>query len=74
MENKPESLLVVSVGKAPNRMPPSLCDIQVAYPYFTGYNGEAASPACRKRRLLGTHQRQSALLVEGYQSFTTGSK
>ena len=28
-----------------------------------GYNYEVANPACRKRRLLGTHQWQSALLV-----------
>ena len=30
-----------------------------------GKNCEAAHPACRKRRLLGTNQRQSALLVVG---------
>ena len=30
-----------------------------------GYNSEAAHPACHKRRLLGTHQWQSALLVVG---------
>ena len=30
-----------------------------------GYNCEAAHPACYKRRLLGTHQWQSALLVVG---------
>ena len=29
------------------------------------YNCEVANPACRKRRLLGTHQWQSALLVVG---------
>ena len=29
------------------------------------YNYEVANPACRKRRLLGTHQWQSALLVVG---------
>ena len=29
----------------------------------TGYNCEVANPACRKRRLLGTHQWQSVLLV-----------
>ena len=31
----------------------------------TDYNYEIANPACRKRRLLGTHQWQSALLVVG---------
>ena len=30
-----------------------------------GYNCEVAHRACRKRRLLGTHQWQSALLVVG---------
>ena len=30
-----------------------------------GKNCEVAHPACRKRRLLGTHQWQSALLVVG---------
>ena len=39
-----------------------------------GYNCEVANPACRKRRLLGTHQWQSALLAVGYQSLMTGSK
>ena len=29
------------------------------------YNCEVANPACRKRRLLGTHQWQSVLLVVG---------
>ena len=38
-----------------------------------GYNCEVASPACRKRRLLGTHQWQSALLVVGL-SLMTDSK
>ena len=65
MENKPASLFVVSLGKALNRTPPPLCGRQVAHPYFTDYNCEVANPACRKRRLLGTHQWQSALLVVG---------
>ena len=30
-----------------------------------GFNCEVANPACRKRRLLGTHQWQSALLMMG---------
>ena len=30
LENKPSSLLVVSLGKALNRMPPPLCGRQVA--------------------------------------------
>ena len=38
------------------------------------YNCEVANPACYKRRLLGTHQWQSASLVVGYESLTTGSK
>ena len=36
VENKPASLLVVSLGKALNGMPPPLCGRQVAHPYFTG--------------------------------------
>ena len=32
MENKPSSLLVVSLGKTLNGMPPSLCGRQVAGP------------------------------------------
>ena len=47
------ALLVVSLGKALSRMPLFCC------------NGEVAHPAYRKRRLLGTQQWQSALLVTG---------
>ena len=67
MENKPASSLVMSLGKALNGTPPPLCGRQVAYPGRTspGYNCEVANQACRKRRLLGTHQWQSALLVVG---------
>ena len=71
MENKPASLLVVSLGKALNGTPPPLCGRQVAYPYrwptrtSPGYNCEVANLACCKSRLLGTHQWQSALLVVG---------
>ena len=36
MENKPTSLLVVSLGKALNGTPSPLCGRQVAYPYFIG--------------------------------------
>ena len=36
VENKLASLFVVSLGKALNGMPTSLCGRQVAYPYFTG--------------------------------------
>ena len=36
VENKPASLLVVSLDKTLNGMPPSLCGRPVAYPYFTG--------------------------------------
>ena len=64
MENKPASLLVVSLGKAPNGTPPPLRGRQVAHP-SPGYNCEIANPACRKRRLLGTHQWLSTLLVVG---------
>ena len=43
--------------------------LYVAYMWPTrsspGYHCEVANPACRKRRLLGTHQWQSALLVVG---------
>ena len=63
MENKPASLLVVSLGKALNGTPPPLCGRQVAYPYFTDYNCEVANPACQTT--LGYHQWQSALLVVG---------
>ena len=56
MENKPASLLVVSLGKALNRMPTRTSP---------GNNCKVANPACRKRRLLGTHQCQSAVLVVG---------
>ena len=65
VESKLASLLVVSLGKALNGTPPSLCGKQVAYPFPPGYNCEVASPACRKKRLLGTHQWQSALLMVG---------
>ena len=41
MENKPASLLVVSLGKALNGTPPPLCGRQV------DYNCEAANPACQ---------------------------
>ena len=34
VQNKPEKLLAVSLGKAFNGTPPSLCGRQVAYPYF----------------------------------------
>ena len=35
-----------------------------------GYNCQVANPACLKRRLFGTHQWQSALLVVGLVSVT----
>ena len=44
MENKPASLLVVSLGKALNGTPPPLCGRQVAPP---DYNCEVANPACQ---------------------------
>ena len=36
VENKPASLLAVSLSKALNGTSPPLCGRQVAYPYFTG--------------------------------------
>ena len=36
VNNKPASLLVVSLGKTLNGTLPPLCGRQVAYPYFTG--------------------------------------
>ena len=36
VKNKPASLLVESLGKALNGMPPPLCGRQVAHPHFTG--------------------------------------
>ena len=36
VENKPPSLLVMSLGKALKGTPPPLCGKQVAHPYFTG--------------------------------------
>ena len=65
MENKPASLLVVSLGKALNGTPPLY--VADRWPTRTSpdYNCEVANPACRKRRLLGTHQWKSALLVVG---------
>ena len=46
VENKPASLLVVSLGKTLNGTPPPLCGRQVALPYCTGYNCEVANPVC----------------------------
>ena len=65
MENKPASLHVVSLGKEFNGRP--LLYVADRWPTHTlpGYNCEVANPACRKRRLLGTHQWQFALLVVG---------
>ena len=75
MENKPASLLIVSLGKALNEMPPSLWGRPVAYSRTSkSYNCEVAHSACRKRRLLGTHHWQSALLVVGRPVIMTGSK
>ena len=65
MENKPASLLVVSLGKAlTGRLHLYVAD---RWPTRTSpdYNCEVACPACRKRRLLGNHQWQFALLVVG---------
>ena len=65
MENNPASLLVVSLGKhLTGRLHLYVAD-RCCTRTSPGYNCEAANPACRKRRLLGTHQWQSALLVVG---------
>ena len=66
-------LLAVSLGKAHNGMPPSLCGRQRTRT-SPGYICEVAHPAYRERQLLGTHQWQSALLVVDCQSIMTGSK
>ena len=65
MENKLASSLVVSLGKALNGTLPSLCGRQVATRTSPSYNCEVVNPTCRKKRLLGTYQCQSALLVMG---------
>ena len=54
MQNMPASLLVVSLGKALNGTPPSLCSRQVTHRTSSGYNCEVANPAGRERRLLST--------------------
>ena len=65
VENKPASLLVVSWAKSLA----GCLHLRVADRWPTGTspgnNCEVAHQACRKRRLLGTHQWQSALLVVG---------
>ena len=65
VENKPASLLVVFLGKALNKMPTSLSADRWPTHALLDYNCEVAHPACRQRRLLGTHQWQSALLLVG---------
>ena len=47
VENKPASLLAVSLGKALNGTPLPLCDRQVAHRTSPGYNCEVANPACQ---------------------------
>ena len=64
MENKPVSLLVVSLGKALYGMPPLLCGRQVAPPVLHRIIIVKLLTQ-HVRRLLGTHQWQSALLVVG---------
>ena len=64
MENKPASLLVVSLGKALNGTPPPLCGRQVAPPVLHRIIIVRLLTQ-HVRRLLGTHQWQSALLVVG---------
>ena len=53
MEIKPASLVVASLGKALNRMPPSLCGRQVAYPYFTVLQLCGCSPSMSSEATLG---------------------
>ena len=65
VENKPASLLAVSLGRLlAGRLRFYVAD---RWPTRTspGYNCKVAHPACLKKRLLGTHQWQSALLVVG---------
>ena len=64
VENKPASLLVVSLGKALNGTPPPLCGRQVAPPVLHRIIIVKLLTQ-HVRRLLGTHQWQSALLVVG---------
>ena len=64
MENKPASLLVVSLGKALNGTPPPLCGRQVALPVLHQVTIVKLLTQ-HVRRLQGTHQWQSALLVVG---------
>ena len=65
MENKPASLLVVSMGKALTGCLHLYMEDRWPTGTLPGYNCEVANPACRKRRLLGTHHWQSALLAVG---------
>ena len=64
VENKPASLLVVSLGKALNGTPHLYVEDRWPTRISPGYNCKVTHPAC-KWRLLGTHQWQSALLVVG---------
>ena len=47
MENKPASLLAVSLNRALNETPPPLCGRQVAQRTSPDYNCEVANPACQ---------------------------
>ena len=48
VENKPASLVAVSLGKAHTVMPSSLCGDRWRSRTLPGYNCEDAQPACRK--------------------------
>ena len=65
VENKPASLLVVSLCKALNGR--LHLYVEDRWPSRTSpdYNCEVANPACRKRQFMGTYQWQSTLWVVG---------
>ena len=60
MENKPASLLVVSLGKALNGTPAPLCGLPELHRVTTV---KLLTQHVVKRRFMGTHQWQSTLLV-----------
>ena len=67
VENKPASLLACLCPWARHLTGRLYLYVADRWPTRTspGYNCEVAHPACCKRRLLGTQQWQSALLVVG---------
>ena len=59
-----QACLLVSLGKALNGMPPSLCGRQEAYPYFTGLQLRSCSPSMSLKATLG-YPPAAVLLVVG---------